>query len=132
VRGSTVTAPAAERPVRVDGGDGATNRDIRVDDWDAHHRVAVWRRRYREFGLAGLENGDRSGRSPLYGHDDVLLVKTVTEPPPDAATRWKMEAIARRLGDEGVAGRTRLIRSALRCELGNAPVVGMPTRLRSA
>src|ERR671918_418519 len=33
----------------------------------------------------------------------VLLVKTVTEPPPDQATRWTMEAIARRLNEHGVA-----------------------------
>ena len=40
----------------------------------------------------------------MYGHDDVLLlVKTVTEPPPDAATRWTMEAIAGRINAQGVA-----------------------------
>jgi transposase len=39
----------------------------------------------------------------VYGHDDVLLlVKTVTEPPPDAATWWTMEAIAQRLSEHGV------------------------------
>ena len=57
-----------------------------------YNQVAVWRNRYREFGLAGLDDGDRSGRPPVYGHDDVLLlVKTVTEPPPDdtRAGRWK-------------------------------------------
>ena len=30
-------------------------------------------------------------------NDVLLLVKTVTEPPPDEATRWTMEAIAGRL-----------------------------------
>jgi transposase len=39
----------------------------------------------------------------VYGHDDVLLlVKTVTERPPDEATRWTMEAIAGRLNEHGV------------------------------
>ncbi|HLM18949.1 MAG TPA: IS630 family transposase [Acidimicrobiia bacterium] len=46
---------------------------------------------------------ERSGRPPVYGHDDVLLlVKTVTEPPPDTATRWTMEAIAGRMNEQGV------------------------------
>jgi transposase len=73
------------------------------------HRDALqpgrgWRRRNGEFGLTDLADGDRSGRPPVYDHDDVLLlVKTVTEPPPDAATRWTMEAIARRLNEYGVA-----------------------------
>ena len=55
----------------------------------------MWRARYAEYGLAGLADEERTGRPPVYGHDDVLLlVKTVTEPPPDGATRWTMEALA--------------------------------------
>ena len=39
----------------------------------------------------------------MYGHDDVLLlVKTVTEPPPDTMARWTMEAIAVRMSEHGV------------------------------
>jgi len=39
----------------------------------------------------------------VYGHDDVLLiVKTVTEPPPDEATRWTMGALARPLNEHRV------------------------------
>lgn len=39
----------------------------------------------------------------MYGHDVVLLmVKTVTEPPPNEASRWTMEALARRLNQQGV------------------------------
>jgi len=68
-----------------------------------YNQVALWRRRYEGFGLTGLGDGDRPGRPPVYGHDDVLLmVKTVTEPPPDQATRWTMEALARRLNEYGV------------------------------
>ncbi len=53
--------------------------------------------------MGGLEDDERPGRPPIYGHDDVLLlVKTVTEPPPDGATRWTMEALARAMADHGV------------------------------
>ena len=63
----------------------------------------MWRRRYGEFGFVGLPTLNVPGRPPVYGHDDVLLlVKTVTEPPPDAATRWTMEAIAARISEHGV------------------------------
>ncbi len=69
----------------------------------SHNQVAVWRRRYVEMGLGGLVDEERSGRPPVYGHDDVLrLVKTVTEPPPDSATRWTMEALAERMAEHGV------------------------------
>ena len=75
-----------------------------------YNQVAVWRRRYGEFGLDGLDDEPRPGRPPVYDHDDViLLVKTVTETPPDPATRWTMDMLAARDGrtrgaDLGVAG----------------------------
>ena len=83
--------------------DGHSNRTI-ADVVGLHHnQVAVWRRRYEAGGLAGLEDEERPGRPPTYGHDDVLLlVKTVTEEPPQPASRWTMEALADRLHDAGV------------------------------
>ncbi len=82
---------------------GATNRDIGAAIGMHYNQVGLWRRRYADFGLVGLADGQRSGRPPVYDHDHVLLlVKTVTEPPPNEATRWTMEAIARRLNDHGV------------------------------
>ena len=67
------------------------------------NQVGVWRQRFETDRLAGLLDGDRPGRPPTYGHDDVLLlVKTVTEDPPDGATRWTMEALAARMAEEGV------------------------------
>ena len=83
--------------------DGVSNREIGRGIGMHYNQVAVWRRRYEEFGLAGLVDEDRSGRPVVYGHDDVLrLVKTVTEPPPDAATRWTMDALAERMAEHGV------------------------------
>ena len=96
MRCSTVEARVAERARLVlMAADGCSNRDIGAAIGMHYNQVAVWRRRYAEFGVAGLVDGERPGRPPVYGHDDVLLlVKTVTEPPPNAATRWTMEAIA--------------------------------------
>lgn len=83
--------------------DGASNRGIGAAIGMHYNQVAVWRRRYGTFGLVGLVDEERSGRPPVYGHDDVLLlVKTVTEPPPDTAARWTMEALARRLNEHDV------------------------------
>jgi hypothetical protein len=63
----------------------------------------VWRKRYARYGLAGLDDSERSGRPCRYDHDDVLLlVKTVTEPPPDSAIRWSMEALSRVMSDHGM------------------------------
>jgi transposase len=63
--------------------DGYSNRDISVLVDLHYNQVGVWRSRYAEFGLGGLDDQERSGRPCVYDHDDVLLlVKTVTEEPP--------------------------------------------------
>lgn len=100
----TVEARVAQRARLVlMAAEGASNREIGETIGMHYNQVAVWRRRYLEFGLAGLRDADRPGRPPVYDHDDVLLlVKTVTESPPDEATRWTMEAIAARMNEHGV------------------------------
>ncbi len=104
VRAGTVEARAAQRArIVLLAAEGASNRDIAAMVGLHYNQVGMWRSRYDEFGLAGLEDGERPGRPPVYDHDDVLLlVKTVTEPPPDGATRWTMEALAETMADHGV------------------------------
>ena len=83
--------------------DGVSNRKIGELVGMHFNQVGIWRQRFEADRLAGLLDGDRPGRPPTYGHDDVLLlVKTVTEDPPDGATRWTMDALAARMADEGV------------------------------
>jgi transposase len=83
--------------------EGMSNRDIAERVGLHYNQVGLWRARYGEYGLAGLEDEERPGRPPVYDHDDVLLlVKTVTEPPPDGATRWTMEALAQTMAAHGV------------------------------
>jgi transposase len=83
--------------------EGRSNREIGILVDLHYNQVGIWRQRYSEFGLVGLDDEERSGRPVVYGHDDVLLlVKLVTEPPPDSATRWSMEALATAMADHGV------------------------------
>jgi transposase len=83
--------------------DGCFNRDIgeAVDLY--YNQVGLWRKRYDDYGLAGLDDLERSGRPCVYDHDDVLLlVKLVTEEPPDGTSRWTMDALAERMAAHGV------------------------------
>lgn len=83
--------------------EGCSNRDIGVLVDLHYNQVAVWRKRYAEFGLGGLDDHERAGRPCVYDHDDVLLlVKTVTEEPPDGATRWSMDALSVAMAAHGV------------------------------
>ena len=104
-RAGTVEARVAKRArIVLLAADGMSNRAI-GELVDLHYnQVAVWRSRYGEFGLAGLDDEERPGRPCVYDHDDVLLlVKTVTEPPLDGSTRWTMEALAAAMNAHGVA-----------------------------
>jgi transposase len=104
VRSGTIEARVAKRArIVLLAADGVSNRVI-GSLVDLHYnQVGLWRSRYGEFGLAGLADVDRPGRPCVYDHDDVLLlVKLVTEPPPDSATRWSMEALAEAMATHGV------------------------------
>jgi transposase len=103
-RAGTVEARVAKRArIVLLAADGCSNREIgRLVDLH-YNQVAIWRRRYSEFGLAGLGDLERAGRPCVYGHDDVLLlVKLVTEEPPEGTTRWTMEALAQAMAAHGV------------------------------
>ena len=103
-RAGTVEARMAKRArIVLLAAEGCSNREIGVMVDLHYNQVGLWRRRYSEFGLGGLDDEERSGRPPVYDHDDVLLlVKTVTEPPPNNATRWTMEALAEAMAAHGV------------------------------
>ena len=60
------------------------------------NQVDVWRRRYREEGLAGLVDRPRSGRPLVYGPKERLaLVKTITTRPPEAGQLGQRRVKAR-------------------------------------
>lgn len=105
VRAGTIEARAAQRArIVLLAAEGRSNRSIADTVGMHYNQVGVWRRRFEVDRLAGLEDEERPGRPPVYGHDDViLLVKLVTTPPPDEATRWTMEALAGAMAAHGVA-----------------------------
>lgn len=104
VRSNTVQARVAQRArIILLAADGLSNRAIGERVGMHCNQVGEWRHRFELDRLAGLLDGDRPGRPPVYDHDDVLLlVKTVTEDPPDEATRWTMAALAGRMAEQGV------------------------------
>lgn len=105
VRARTVDARDQQRARLVLlAADGVSNRAIGELIGMHYNQVAVWRNRYAEVGLAGLDDAERSGRPVVYDHDDVLtMVHLVTTEPPDGTTRWTCEMVAACMNDEGVA-----------------------------
>jgi transposase len=67
-------------------------------------RVGGWRRRFAHQRLAGLADRPRSGRPPVYGHDERLrLLAIVTQTPPDPASHWSHSQLADALADIGIS-----------------------------
>jgi len=104
MRSGTVEARMAKRArIVLLAADGVSNREIATLVGLHYNQVGLWRGRYADYGLAGLGDEERPGRPCVYDHDDVLLlVKTVTESPPDGSTRWTMEALAEAMAAHGV------------------------------
>jgi transposase len=105
VRAHTTPQRAAKRArVVLLAADGVPNRQIAPMVGMNQHTVAHWRRRFAAERLAGLEDRQRPGRPPVYGHDERLrIVATVTEEPPDPASHWSHSQLARALADIGIS-----------------------------
>ncbi len=105
VRAHTTPQRAAKRArVVLLAADGVPNRQIAPIVGMNQHTVAHWRRRFAAERLAGLEDRQRPGRPPVYGHDERLrIVATVTEEPPDPASHWSHSQLAQALSDIGIS-----------------------------
>jgi transposase len=104
VRSRTVAARDQQRArIVLLAGEGLSNRAIGERVGLHYNQVGEWRARYRELGLVGLNDDDRSGRPVVYGHDDVLtMVHLVTTRPPKGFERWTCEQIALAMARRGV------------------------------
>ena len=63
--------------------------------------VVLWRRRYAERGVAGLDDRARQGRPPTIGTDTLwqIVSLTVQPPPPEEGiTHWSSRLLARKVG----------------------------------
>ena len=104
VRSRTIDHRYAQRArIVLLAADGVSNREIGETVGMHYNQVAVWRRRFVDFGNDGLFDLERPGRRPIYDHDDIiLLVKFATETPPPSYARWTCELLARRMNEREV------------------------------
>lgn len=80
---------------------GEGNAQIARDLGITEDTVRKWRGRFRRLGMPGLRDRRRSGRPPRYGlEDQLLIVATVTEVPPEVDTHWTHQLLATHLHDK--------------------------------
>jgi transposase len=78
--------------------EGAANNAVAGELGVSIPTVLLWRRRFKERGLAGLADAPHPGRPRTYGREvrERILAETLT--PPDGATHWSRERLAERVG----------------------------------
>ena len=71
--------------------------------------VSLWRHRYADQGLEGLQDKPRPGKQPIYTKaTDKRILKLLDKPPPEGFARWTGPLLAGALGDVDVQYVSRL------------------------
>jgi transposase len=79
--------------------EGAANVSVAEELGVSIPTVLLWRRRFKEQGLPGLDDAPHPGRPRTYGRDvrERILAETLT--PPEGTTHWSTRRLAKRVGE---------------------------------
>jgi transposase-like protein/transposase len=96
--GTTEQRKAMRARIVLRAAQGAANVEVARELGVSIPTVLLWRRRFKERGLAGLEDAPHPGRPRTYGREvrERILAETLT--PPEGMTHWSRERMARRVG----------------------------------
>src|SRR5574337_2070779 len=92
--------------------DGRSTRSIAKEVGVQPRIVSLWRHRYADQGLEGLQDKPRPGKKPIYTQaTDRRILKLLDKPPPEGFARWTGPLLAGALGDIDVQYVWRFLRS---------------------
>src|SRR5713226_3881458 len=92
--------------------DGRSTRSIAKKVGVQPRIVSLWRHRYADHGLEGLQDKPRPGKQPIYTKTtDKRILKLLDKPPPQGFARWTGPLLAEALGDVDVQYVWRFLRS---------------------
>jgi len=78
---------------------GKSNQEIAVQLGIHRHSAALWRQRFAQQGLRGLEEKNRRGRKKLYEAEAVeIIIDTTLSTKPRNATHWSTRTLAESVG----------------------------------
>jgi transposase len=91
--------------------DGRSTRSIAKEVRVQRRIVSLWRHRYAEQGLEGLEDKPRPGKEPIYTKaTDKRILGLLDKPPPERFARWTGPLREQALGDVDVQYVWRFLR----------------------
>ena len=83
--------------------DGRSTRSIAKEVGVQPRIVSLWRHRYADHGLEGLQDKPRPGKQPIYTKaTDKRILKLLDKLPPQGFARWTGPLLAEALGDVDV------------------------------
>ncbi|MHC2278870.1 transposase [Bradyrhizobium diazoefficiens] len=92
--------------------DGRSTRSIAKEVGVQPRIVSLWRHRYADHGLEGLQDKPRPGKQPIYTKTtDKRILRLLDKPPPQGFARWTGPLLAEALGDVDVQYVWRFLRS---------------------
>jgi transposase len=106
VRSSTIPAGLAQRArIVLLAADGVSNVEIAERLGVSKPTVTSWRDRYRDGGIAALDDRPRSGRPRTLDHREIVAATLKSPPAKLGVTHWSSRLLARHLkiGDATVA-----------------------------
>src|ERR1700734_3673974 len=91
--------------------DGRSTRSIAKEVGVQPRIVSLWRHRYADHGLEGLQDRPRPGKQPIYTKaTDKRILKLLDKPAPQGFARWTGPLLAEALGDVDVQYVWRFLR----------------------
>ena len=96
--GTTEQRAAMRARIILRAAEGAAHVEIANELGVSIPTVLLWRRRFREHGLAGLADAPHPGRPRVYGRDvrEQILARTLTRP--EGTTHWSTRRLAQEVG----------------------------------
>jgi transposase len=77
--------------------EGLNNKDICERRLGSVQAVCLWRKRYAEYGIEGLQDAPKLGRPRKIGQDKIAEIVATTLTPPEGMTHWSARRLAKQV-----------------------------------
>lgn len=78
--------------------EGLNNKAISERGLGSAQTVCLWRKRYAEYGIVGLQDEPKSGRPCTISRDKTAEIVATTLTPPEGMTHWSARRLAKQVG----------------------------------
>jgi transposase len=78
--------------------EGLNNKAISERGLGSEQTICLWRKRYAEYGIEGLEDQPKPGRPRQIGRDKTAEIVATTLTPPEGMTHWSARRLAKQVG----------------------------------